>query len=63
MASCHCYNNSNAIVTLIVVNFHLHLIQLCWQFFQIVSYGDVVYAENWEILTLKNGVKPPQTLI
>ena len=51
MASCHYHDNSNVIATLIVANFHLYLIQLWWQFFQIFFYGDVVYAETWEILT------------
>ena len=27
--------------------------QLRWQFFQVFFYGDVVYAETWEVLTLK----------
>ena len=39
--------------------FHLYLIQLWWQFFLNVVYGDVVYAQTWEILTLKNCIEPP----
>ena len=29
------------------------MVQLWWQFFQISVYGDVVYAQTWEVLTLK----------
>ena len=45
--------------TLIITNFHLHLIQLWWQFFQNFVYGEVVYAQTWEVLTLKNCIEPP----
>ena len=38
---------------MIITNFHLYLIQLWWQFFQIFVYGDVVYAQSLEVLTLK----------
>ena len=55
MASFRCYdNNSDVIATLITTNFHLYLIQLWWQFFQMFVYGDVVYAQTWQVLTLKN---------
>ena len=54
MASSRCYNNSDVIATLITTNFHLYLIQLWWQFFQMFVYGDVVYAQTWQLLTLKN---------
>ena len=40
-------------------NFHFYLIQLWWQFFQNFVYGDVVYAQTWEVLTLKNCIEPP----
>ena len=53
-ASFHCYDNSDVIANLIMTNFHLYLIQLRWQFFQIFVYGNVVYARTWEVLTLKN---------
>ena len=53
-----CYDNSNVIATLIITNFHLYLIQLWWQFFQNFVYGDVVYAQTWQVLTLKNCIKP-----
>ena len=55
------YDNSDVIATLIITNFHLCLIQLCWQFFQIFVYGDVVYnyAQTWDVVTLKNCIKPP----
>ena len=45
MASFRCYDNSDVIATLIMTNFHLYLIQLWWQFFQMFVYGDVVYAQ------------------
>ena len=58
MASFRCYNNSDVIATLITTNFHLYLIQLWWQFFQNFVYGDVVYAQTWQVLTLKNCMEP-----
>ena len=48
MASFRCSDNSDVIATLIITNFHLYLIQLWCQFFQIFVYGDVVYAQTWE---------------
>ena len=59
MASFRRYDNSDAIATLIITNFHLYLIQLWQQYFQILVYGEVVYAQTWEVLTLKNCIKPP----
>ena len=53
MASFRCYDNSDVIATLIMTIFHLYLIQLWWQFFQMFVYGDVVYAQTWQVLTLK----------
>ena len=58
MASFHCYNNSDVIATLITTNFHLYLIQLWWQIFQMFVCGDVVYAQTWQVLTLKNCMEP-----
>ena len=58
MASFRCYDNSDVIATLITTNFHLYLIQLWWQFFQNFVYGDVVYAQTWQVLTLKNCIEP-----
>ena len=58
MASFRCYDNSDVIATLITTNFHLYLIQLWWQFFQMFVYGDVVYAQTWQVLTLKNCIEP-----
>ena len=58
-ASFRCYENSDVIATLITTIFHLYLIQLWWQLFQFFGYGDVVYAQTWEVLTLKNCIKPP----
>ena len=53
MASFHCYDNSDVIVTLIITNFYLYLIQLSWYFFKIFVNGDVVYAQTSEVLTMK----------
>ena len=58
MASFRCYGNSDVIATLITTVFHLYLIQLWWQFFQMFVYGDVVYAQTWQVLTLKNCMEP-----
>ena len=58
MASFRCYDNSDVIATLITTNFHLYLIQLRWQFFQMLVYGDVVCAQTWQVLTLKNRIEP-----
>ena len=58
MASFRCYDNFDIIATLITTNFHLYLIQLWWQFFQNFVYGDVVYAQTWQVLTLKNCIEP-----
>ena len=58
MASFRCFNNSDVIATLIMTNFHLYLIQLWWQFFQMFVYGNVVYAQTWQVLTLKNCIEP-----
>ena len=43
----------------IYTNFHLYLVQLWWQFFQNFVYGDVVYAQTWEVLALENCIEPP----
>ena len=39
MASFRCYDNSDVIATLIMTNFHLYLVHLWWQFFQMFVYG------------------------
>ena len=57
MASFLCYDNSDVIATLIITNFHLYLIQLLWQLFQIFVFDDAVYAQTWEVFTLKNCVE------
>ena len=57
MASFRCYDNSDVIATLIITNFHLYLIQLWWQFFQMFVYGNVVYAQTWQVLTVKNCIE------
>ena len=59
IASFRCYANSDVVAALIIRNFHLYLIQLWWQFFTIFVYGDVVYAQTWEVLILKNCIEPP----
>ena len=46
MASFGCYDNSDVIATRIMTNFHLYLLQLWWQFFQMFVYGVVVYAQK-----------------
>ena len=60
MASFGCYDNSDVIATRIITNFHLYLIQLWWQFFQMFLYGVVVYASKKisQVLTLKNRIEP-----
>ena len=58
MASFRCCNNSDVIATLITTNFHLYLIHRWWQLFQMFVYGDVVYAQTWQVLTLKNCMEP-----
>ena len=57
MASFLCYDNSDVNATLIITHFHLYLIQLLWQFFQIFVYDDAVYAQTWEVFTLKNCIE------
>ena len=47
MASVRCFDNSDVIATQITTYFHLYLIQLWWQCFQMFIYGDVVYAQTW----------------
>ena len=49
MASFRCYDNSDVIATIFI---------LWWQFFQMFVYGDVVYAQTWQVLTLKNCIEP-----
>ena len=52
------HDNSDVIVTSIITNFHLYLIQLWCSFLQIFVDGDVVNAQTWEILPLKNPIEP-----
>ena len=58
MASFRCLDNSDVIETLIITKFHLFLMQLWWQFFEIFVYGDV--TQTWEVLTLKHPIEPPK---
>ena len=46
---------------LIITNFHLYLIQLWWRFNQFFFLRDIVYAQTWEVLTMKNRIEPPYT--
>ena len=59
MASSLCYDNFDVIATRFITKFHLNLIQVWWQFFQIVVSGDVVYGQPCEVLTPKNCIEPP----
>ena len=56
------HDNSDVIVTSIITNFHLYLLQLWCSFLQIFVDGDVVNAQTWEILPLKNPIEPPYGL-
>ena len=53
--SCH----SNEITLLSNLLAAVYLIQLWCQFLQIFVFGDVVYAQTWEALTLKTCIEPP----
>ena len=59
MASSLCYDHFDVIATRFITKFHLYLIQLWWQFFQIVVSGDVDYGQPCEVLILKNCIEPP----
>ena len=56
------YNISDVFVPLIITNFRLYLIELWWSFFQIFANGDVVNAQTWEVLNLKNSIELPYAL-
>ena len=62
MALFRCYDNSDAIATLIATNFQLYLIQLWWQFFQMFVLGDVVYAQTWQVLPIPAKYGPSKTV-
>ena len=52
MASFRCYDNSDVIKTLLMINFHLHLIKL----YMVAVFPNVClwrrsYSQNWEVLT------------
>ena len=59
MTSIHCGDNSDVIITLIIENFYLYLIQPWWSFFQIFANDDLLNAQTWEVLTLKTFIEPP----
>ena len=59
MASFRWYDNSDVIAFLIMTNFHLYLIKLWWQFFQMFVYGDVVMLRigtywPWKTVTVSS---------
>ena len=56
-----CYGKSNINVTPIITNqFHIHLIQLWWSFFQIFVNAEVVNAQTQlGVIAPKNSVQPP----
>ena len=60
MSSFRCHDNSDDIATFIITNFHIFLMQLWWKFFQIFAKGDVVYAQLWELFTLKTRKTLPE---
>ena len=59
--SLRCYGKSNINVTPIITNqFHIHLIQLWWSFFQIFVNAEVVNAQTQlGVIAPKNSVQPP----
>ena len=64
MASFRCYDNSDVIAFLIMTNFHLYLIKLWWQFFQMFVYGDVVMLRigtywPWKTVTVSSHLHMP----
>ena len=64
MASFRCYDNSDVIKTLLMTNFHLNLIKLWWQFFQMFVYCDVVMLEigrywPWKTSTVSSHLHMP----
>ena len=64
MASFRCYDNSDVIAFLIMTNFHLYLIKLWWQFFQMFVYGDVVMLRigrywPWKTVTVSSHLHIP----
>ena len=59
MASLRCYDNSNVIAFLIKRSFHLYLIKLWWQFFQMFVCGNVVMLRTgrywpWKTVTVSS---------
>ena len=63
-ASFRCYDNSDVIAFLIMTNFHLYLIKLWWQFFQMFVCGDVVMLRigrywPWKTFTVSSHLHIP----
>ena len=60
MASFRCYDNSDDIATLIMTNFHLYPSNttVVTIFPNVCLRGNVVYAQTWQVLTLKNCIEP-----
>ena len=42
----------------IITNFHPYLLQQWWYFFQVFVNGNVVNAQTWKVVPMKNPVKP-----
>ena len=55
---CHCNPDHNKFSSL-SNTIYLYLSIYLYPFFQIFVYGNVVYAQTWEVLTLKNCIEPP----
>ena len=59
MTSLRCYDNCTVNITLVTTNSGLYLIQLWQSFFGSIVNGDIVNAQTWAVLPLKNPVEPP----
>ena len=59
MASLRCHGDSDCNKTQIIRSFHPYIIQLWKPFFHIVTHGDVINAQTWEVSPLKNPVELP----
>ena len=59
-----CYDNCDVMKTLLMINFHLYLIKLWWQFFQMFVYGDVVIRKigrywPWKTVIVSSHLRMP----
>ena len=57
MTSFRCYDNSDVIVTSIITNFLFYVTHLWWFFLQVSVKGNVVNAQTWVILPMKNRIE------